>query len=85
LATVSALVNLQDPIPKTPENPAQLVDASIILRGLQDPVVATSDVGPSLEVPTITTSTISHPPKGVRLQEPIFASFDLEPLGVAFI
>jgi hypothetical protein len=76
---VNALVNLQDPIPKTPENPATLVDASIGLQGLQGPVVATSDVGPSLQEPIVTSSAISPPPERARLQEPIVASSAVTP------
>jgi hypothetical protein len=34
LTMVNTLVNLQDPIPKTPENPTMLVDASVGLQGL---------------------------------------------------
>jgi hypothetical protein len=79
LATVSVLVNLQDPIPKTPENPATPIDASVVLQGLWEPVVAALDVGPSLEGPTVTSSTISLPPKGARLPEPIVASSALIP------
>jgi hypothetical protein len=74
LTTVNALVNLQDPIPKAPDNPATPVDALVILRGLQESVVATLDVGLSLEEPIVTSSAISLPPEGVRLQEPIVAS-----------
>jgi hypothetical protein len=73
-APVSALVTLQDPIPKAPEGPVTLVDASVILQGLQEPVVAVSDVGPSLEEPTVSSSTIRLHPKGAHLQEPIVAS-----------
>jgi hypothetical protein len=60
--------------PKALEGPATPVDASVILQGLQQPVVAASDVGPSLEEPTVSSSTIRLPPKGARLQEPIVAS-----------
>jgi hypothetical protein len=74
LAPVSALITLQDPTPKAPEGPATSVDASVTLQGLQEPVIATLDVGPSLEGPTVTSSTVSLPPKGARLQEPIAAS-----------
>jgi hypothetical protein len=76
---VNALVNLQDPIPNAPDNPATPVDASIILRGLQERVIAASDVGPSLEEPIVTSSAISLPPKGARLQEPIVASSAVTP------
>jgi hypothetical protein len=76
---VNALVNLQDPIPKTSENPTTPVDASVILRGLQEPVVAASDIGPSLEEPIVTSSAISLPPDGARLQEPIVASSAVTP------
>jgi hypothetical protein len=79
LTTVNALVNLQDPIPKAPDNPTTPVDASIILRGLQELVIATSDVGPSLVELIVTSSVISLPPEGARLQEPIVASSTVTP------
>jgi hypothetical protein len=68
------LVTLQDPFPKTPEGPATPVDASVTLRVLQEPVIAASDVGPSLEGQAVTLSTINLPLKGARLQELIVAS-----------
>jgi hypothetical protein len=77
--TVNALINLQDPTPKAPDNPATPVDASVILRGLQESVVATSDIGPSLEEPIITSSAISLPPEGARPQELIVASSAVTP------
>jgi hypothetical protein len=79
LTTVNALVNLQDPIPKAPDNPATPIDASIALRGLQESVVAASDVGPSLEEPIVTSSAISLPPGGACLQELIVASSAVTP------
>jgi hypothetical protein len=79
LTPVSALVTLQDPIPKALEGPAMPVDASITLQGLQEPVVAASDVSPSLEGPSITSSTVSLPPKGARMQEPTAASSAVTP------
>jgi hypothetical protein len=79
LTTVNALVNIQDPTPKVPDNPATPVDASVVLRGLQESVVAASDVGPSLEEPIVTSSVISLPPEGVRLQELIVASSAVTP------
>jgi hypothetical protein len=50
------------------------VDASVTLQGLQEPVVAASDIGPFLEVPTV-----SLPPNGARLQEPIATSSAVAP------
>jgi hypothetical protein len=76
---VNASVNLQDPIPRAPDNPAMPVDAPVILRGLQESVIAASDVGPSLEEPIITSSAISLPPEGAHLQEPIVASSVVTP------
>jgi hypothetical protein len=76
---VSTLVNLQDPIPKAQDNLAMPVDASVVLRGLQESVVAASDVGPFLEEPIITSSAINLPPEGARLQEPIVASSAVTP------
>jgi hypothetical protein len=74
------LVTLQDPIPKALEGLAMPVDASATLQGLQEPVVAASDVSPSLEGPTVTSSTVSLPPKGARLQERTAASSAVTPL-----
>jgi hypothetical protein len=73
LGPVSALVTLQDPVPKALEGPATLVDASVTLQGLQELVVAASDVSSSLEGPTVNSSTVSLPPKGAHLQEPTAA------------
>jgi hypothetical protein len=56
LATVNALVNFQDP-----------VDASVVPQSLQESAVAASNVSPFLEEMTVTSSTISLPPKGARL------------------
>jgi hypothetical protein len=79
LTPVSALVTLQDPIPKALEGLATPVDASVTLQGLQEPVVAASDVSPSLEGPTVASLTVSLPPKGARLQEPTTASSAITP------
>jgi hypothetical protein len=76
---VNALVNLQDPILKTPENPATPVDASVDLQGLQEPIVAVLDVGPSLQESIFTLLAISPLPERVRLQEPIIASSAVTP------
>jgi hypothetical protein len=64
LTPVSALVTLQDPVPKALEGPTTPANASVTLQGLQEPVVTTSDVSPSVEGPTVTSSTVSLPPKG---------------------
>jgi hypothetical protein len=79
LTMVNALVNLQDPILKTPENPATPVDASVGLQGLQEPIVAASNVGPSLQQPIVTSSAISPPPERARLQQLIVASSAITP------
>jgi hypothetical protein len=63
-ASVSAFITLQDPIPKAPEGPATLIDASVIAL----------DIGSFLERPTV-----SLPPKGARLQEPIATSSAIAP------
>jgi hypothetical protein len=55
------------------------VDAPVTLQGLQEPVIAMLDVGPSLEGPAVTSSTVSLPPQGVRLQEPTVASSAIVP------
>jgi hypothetical protein len=79
LAPISALVTLQDPVLKALEGPATPVDASVTLQGLQELVVAALDVGPSLEGLAVTSSTVSLPPKGARLQEPTAASSAITP------
>jgi hypothetical protein len=79
LAPVSALVTLQDPILKALKGPATLVDATVTLQGPREPVATALDIGPSLEGPAITSSTISLPPKGARLQEPTAASSAITP------
>jgi hypothetical protein len=48
LTMVDALVNLQDPILKTPENLATPVDTLVGLQDLQEPIVTSSVVSPSL-------------------------------------
>jgi hypothetical protein len=45
---VNALLNPQDPILTTPENPATPADTLVGLQDLQEPIVTTSTVGPSL-------------------------------------
>jgi hypothetical protein len=79
LAPVSALVALQDLDPKAVEGPAKPVDAPVTLQGLQEPVVAASDVSSSLEGLAITLLTAGLPPKGARLQEPTAASSIITP------
>jgi hypothetical protein len=79
LTMVDALVNLQDPILKTLENLATPVDTLISLQDLQEPIVTSSAVSPSLHEPTVTSSAISPPPERVRLQEPIVTSSAITP------
>jgi hypothetical protein len=79
LAPVSALVTLQDPILKALKGPATPVDAIVTLQGLQERVTAALDVGPPLVGPAVTSSTVSLPPKGARLQEPTAASSAITP------
>jgi hypothetical protein len=79
LAPISALVALQDPILKALKDPTTPVDATVTLQGLQEPVATALDVGPSLEGPAVTLSTVSLPLKGARLQEPTTASSTVTP------
>jgi hypothetical protein len=79
LAPISALVALQDPILKALKDPTTPVDATVTLQGLQEPVATALDVGPSLEGPAVTSSTVGLPPKGACLQEPTAASSALIP------
>jgi hypothetical protein len=77
LAPVSALVTLQDPIPKALEGPATPVDA--LIQGLQEPTAASSAVslpptGARLQEPTATSSAVTPPFERVGPQEPIIAS-----------
>jgi hypothetical protein len=76
---VNALVNLQDPIPKTPENPTTPVDASVGLQDMQELIVAASDVGHPLQEPIVASSAISPSLERAHLQEPIIASSAVTP------
>jgi hypothetical protein len=78
---VDALVNLQDPILKTPESLAMPADTLVGLQDLQEPIVTMSAINPSLQGPIVTSSAISPPPKRVRLQEPIATISAITPLG----
>jgi hypothetical protein len=79
LMMVNALVNLQDPTLKTPENLATPANTLVGLQDLQEPIVTSSAVGPSLQEPIITSSATSPPPKRVHLQEPIATSSAVTP------
>jgi hypothetical protein len=76
---VNALVNLQDPILKTPGNPATSADTLVGLQDMQEPIVTTSAVSPSLQEPVITSSATSLPPERVHLQEPIATTSAVTP------
>jgi hypothetical protein len=78
LTMVDALVNLQDPILKTPENVATPADTLVLLQDLQEPIVTLSAVSPYLQEPIVTSSAIS-PPERVHLQEPIATSSAITP------
>jgi hypothetical protein len=64
---VNALVNLQDPTLKTPENLATPADTLVGLQDLQEPIVTSSAVGPSLQESIITSSASNPPPERERL------------------
>jgi hypothetical protein len=76
---VNDLVNLQDPILPTPENPTMPADTLVGLQDLQEPIVMTSAIGPSPQEPIITSSATSSPPERVRLQEPIATTSAITP------
>jgi hypothetical protein len=65
--------------PEAPEDFLAPVSALVTLQGLQEPVAAALDVGPSLEGPAVTSSSVSLPLKGVHLQEPTTASSAVTP------
>jgi hypothetical protein len=67
LSMVNAFVNLQDPILKTPENPTTSADTLVGLQDMQEPIITTSAVGPSLQEPVVTSSATSLPPERVHL------------------
>jgi hypothetical protein len=73
---VNTLVNLQDPILKTPENPTTPVDASVSLQDLQEPIVVSLAASPSLErarlqEPIVASSSVTPPPERMHPQVPI--------------
>jgi hypothetical protein len=67
LMIVNALVNLQDPILKTPENLATPADTLVGLQDLQELIITSSAVSPSLQEPIVTSSAISPPLERVHL------------------
>jgi hypothetical protein len=69
----------KDPAPEAPEDFLTPISALVTLQDLQEPVVAASDVGPSLDGPSVTSSTISLSPKGARLLEPTATSSAVTP------
>jgi hypothetical protein len=76
---VNALVTLQDPDQSALEGPTVLIDAPVTPQGLQEPVVAASVVGSSLERPAVAMTHANLPSKGARLQEPTAASSAVAP------
>jgi hypothetical protein len=79
LPMVNALVNTQDPILKTPETLALPVDTLVDLQDLQEPIITTSAVSPSLQELIVTSSATSPPPERARLHEPIATSSAITP------
>jgi hypothetical protein len=69
----------KDSAPEVPEDFLALVSVLVTLQGLQEPVAAMLDVGPSLEGPAVTSSSVSLPLKRVRLQELTAASSAVTP------
>jgi hypothetical protein len=67
LTMVNALVNLQDPTLKTPQNLTTPADTLAGLQDLQEPIVTSSAVGPSLQEPIVTSSATSPPPEKAHL------------------
>jgi hypothetical protein len=76
---VNASVNLQDPILKTPENPATPTGTLVGLQDLQEPIVIASAVGPSLQESIVTSPVTSLPQERGRLQEPIATTSAVTP------
>jgi hypothetical protein len=76
---VNALVNLQDPILMTLENPARPADTLVGLQDLQELIITTSAVSPSSQEPIVTSSATSPLPERVRLQEPITTTSAVTP------
>jgi hypothetical protein len=71
---INALITLHDPDPTALEGLSALIDAPVTLQDLQEPVVAASVIGSSLERPAVASATANLPSKGTRLPEPIAAS-----------
>jgi hypothetical protein len=69
----------KEPAPEALEDSLAPVSALVTLQDLQEPVIAALDVGPSLEGPTVTLSSVSLPPEEARLQEPTAASSAVAP------
>jgi hypothetical protein len=76
---VNTLVNLQDPILKTSKNLATPANASVGLQDLEEPILAASDVGHSLQELIVALSAFSPSLERARLQEPIVASLAITP------
>jgi hypothetical protein len=74
LAMVDTLVNLQDPILENPENLATPANTLVGLQDLQEPIVTSSAISPSLWEPIVTSLAISP-----SLQDPIVTSSATDP------
>jgi hypothetical protein len=66
---INALITLRDPDPTALEGLSALIDASVTLEDLQEPVVAASVISSSLERPAVTSVTANLHSKGTRLPE----------------
>jgi hypothetical protein len=71
---INALITLRDLDLRALEGLSALIDAPVIPQDLQEPVVAASVIGSSLESPAVTSATANLPSKGACLPEPTDAS-----------
>jgi hypothetical protein len=71
---IRALITLRDPNPTALEGPSMQIDALVTPQDPQEPVVAASIIGSSLERPAVASATANPPSKGTRLPEPTAAS-----------
>jgi hypothetical protein len=77
---IRALITLHDPDPTALEGPSTLIDASVSPQDLQEPVVAASIIGSSLERLAVASATANPPSKETRVPEPTTVSSAAVPL-----
>jgi hypothetical protein len=71
---INALITLHDPDPTALDGLPALIDAPVTPQDRQEPVVAASVIGSSLERLAVASATANLPSKGTRLPEPTAVS-----------